>query len=304
MEKVAIRKNLLLIWPLGGSSYPGCKQTFEKSKQCEISRVRTNFEMASDFGRLTVAQLKVELEKRGAKVTGRKKELVERLEAYEKNSNFQSQTQVFLPASNPMPEWPSGCFSSLTLSSHSELPELRAEHIEQYVLFRQVCDQASAEDKNSLRKGALMSKNNIVAVSFLKDSSNSLIFFTGIVSAAMKKKVQYSVKFILNSQTAEVQNSHCECPAGMGPHGTCKHIIAALMSVSDFSVNKNLTIQQCCTSELQKFHHPKKMHSGSPVRADQMGRGLAEEDDDPRPKKFRNIPGNFQNIIPTNTKAL
>ena len=45
--------------------------------------VRINIEMASDFGRLTVSQLKVELEKRGAKVTGRKKELVGRLEAYE-----------------------------------------------------------------------------------------------------------------------------------------------------------------------------------------------------------------------------
>ena len=247
--------------------------------------------MASDFGRLTVSQLKVELEKRGAKVTGRKKELVERLEAYEKNSNFQSQNPILLPASNPMPEWPVGSFSSLTPSCHPELPELRAEHIEQYVLFRQVCDQASAEDKNSLKKGALMAKDNIVAVSYLKDSLNSLIFFTGIVSAAMKKKVQYSVKFILNTLNGEVQNSHCECPAGMGPHGTCKHIIASLMAVSDFSINKNLTMQQCCTSELQTFHHPKKIHHGSPVKAEQMGRGLAEEDDDPRPKKFRNLPG-------------
>ena len=138
-----------------------------------------------------------------------------------------------------------------------------------------------------------MAKDSIVAISFLKDLIYNQIFFTGIVSAAMKKKVQYSVKFVLNSATAEVQNSHCECPAGMGPHGTCKHIIAALMSVSDFSISKNLTIQQCCTSELQKFHHPKRLHIGSPVKAEQMGQGLAEEDDDPRPKKFRNLPGNI-----------
>jgi SAP domain len=247
--------------------------------------------MSSDFGRLTVAQLKIELEKRGAKVSGRKKELVERLEAYEKNCDFKYNSIVELPSSNPMPNWPSTNFASLTQSSHSEMPKLRAEHIEQYVLFRQVCDKASAEDKNSFRKGALMAKDNVIALSFLKDLFSNHSFFTGIVSAAMKKKVQYSVKFILNSETAEIQNSHCECPAGMGPHGTCKHLIAALMAVSDFVANKQLSIQQCCTSELQTFHHPKKLHNGSPLKAAQMGRGLAEEDNDPRPEKFRNLPG-------------
>ena len=244
----------------------------------------------SDFGKLTVAQLKVELERRGAKVTGRKKELVERLEAYEKNCNFQSKVLVELPSQNPMPVWPDGTFSSLTQSHQEDIPRIRAEHIEQYVLFRQVCDQASAEDKNSLKKGALMARENIAALSFLKDPGSNQFFFTGIVSAAMKKKVQYSVKFVLDSSTAEIKSSHCECPAGMGPHGTCKHIIATLIALSEFSAKGTLSIQQSCTSELQKFHHPKRLHNGSPIKAEKMGRGLAEEDDDPRPMKFRNLP--------------
>ena len=194
----------------------------------------------SDYGKLTVAQLKVELERRGAKVTGRKKELVERLEAYEKNCNFQSKSVVELPSLNPMPIWPNGTFSSLTQMHHAEVPKIRAEHIEQYVLYRQVCDQTSAEDKNSLKKGALMAKENIAALSFFKDSDSNQTFFSGIVNAAMKKKVQYSIKFVLNNSTGEIQCSHCECPAGMGPHGTCKHVIAALMALSDFSAKEIL----------------------------------------------------------------
>ncbi len=40
------------------------------------------------YGRLTVPALKKELAQRGAKTSGRKAELVERLEAYDRNDNF------------------------------------------------------------------------------------------------------------------------------------------------------------------------------------------------------------------------
>ncbi|KAI0207192.1 hypothetical protein LSAT2_008152 [Lamellibrachia satsuma] len=40
------------------------------------------------YDRLTLPVLRQELEKRGAKRSGRKKELIERLEAYDRNSNF------------------------------------------------------------------------------------------------------------------------------------------------------------------------------------------------------------------------
>ena len=34
---------------------------------------------------------------------------------------------------------------------------------------------------------------------------------------------------------------------------------------------------------------PKKPHSGGPVPAHKMGKGLPTEDDDPRPAKYRNV---------------
>ena len=52
-----------------------------------------------------VTELKVELAKRGAKTTGRKAELIDRLEAYERNQDFTS-APVLIPQAEPMPEWP------------------------------------------------------------------------------------------------------------------------------------------------------------------------------------------------------
>ena len=47
-------------------------------------------EVLAEINTMTVAQIVVELRKRGAKLSGRKSELLERLEAYIRNKNFES----------------------------------------------------------------------------------------------------------------------------------------------------------------------------------------------------------------------
>ncbi|WAR17194.1 hypothetical protein MAR_031788, partial [Mya arenaria] len=55
--------------------------------------------MASNFCTLSLGQLKTELRRRNAKLTGRKKELIERLEAYDRNQNFNREEDL-LPEFN------------------------------------------------------------------------------------------------------------------------------------------------------------------------------------------------------------
>ena len=262
-------KNQLIFRPLVGSTSPSCKQTNNKvkneqfmcnfeflscffkqySNKCLLFYCLDNsYKMEAEFGKMTVTQLKIELGKRRAKVTGRKKELIARLLAYEENQNFQSTNSIDIPDIIPMPAWPSNLFTSITESCHSEMPPIRIEHINQYVLFRQVSDLSSSEDRNSLKKGALMAKDNVVAISYFSENSQDHVFFTGLVSASMKKQVQYSIKFILKGSNGEILNLHCECPSGIGPHSTCKHIIAALMMLNNFVISNKLNIQNCCTS--------------------------------------------------------
>jgi uncharacterized Zn finger protein len=57
-------------------------------------------------------------------------------------------------------------------------------------------------------------------------------------------------------------NSHCECPAGKGPHGTCKHIAAVLLMLIDFVTTGEIEVEKSCTDNLQTFHKPKNYYSG------------------------------------------
>ena len=156
----------------------------------------------------------------------------------------------------------------------------------QYVVHRQGLDHDAVGDVKALEKGKLVAEECITALSSFKD--DSLTFLSGIVNASMKKRITYSVKVILE-ESGEVRNSHCECAGGMGPHGTCKHIVALLMVVIDFRNTGQINISKCCTETLQSFHKPRQLHSGSPVKAEQLGPKLLETDnDDPRPPCMRN----------------
>jgi len=136
--------------------------------------------MDPNFGNLNIAQLKIELEKRGAKVTGRKKELIERLESYEKNANFSGPSINFnLPDIISMPTWPMSGFASLTSLSRENIPKICKAHIEQYVLYRQGCDKQSVKDKSSLKKGSLMANEAVSALSFKKQDEESRLYFSG-----------------------------------------------------------------------------------------------------------------------------
>lgn len=57
-------------------------------------------------------------------------------------------------------------------------------------------------------------------------------------------------------------NSHCECPAGKGSHGTCKLVAAVLLMVESFAKKGNLAVRKGCTDNLQSSHVPKKIYDG------------------------------------------
>jgi hypothetical protein len=133
--------------------------------------------MESNYGKMTIAQLKNELERRGAKVTGRKKELIERLESYDKHSNF-SGPSFELPDSVSLPDWPVSGFTSVTKNHRENIPKICKAHIEQYVLYRQGSDRQSVKDKSSLKKGALMANDSVNALSFLNHQEGKT-FFSG-----------------------------------------------------------------------------------------------------------------------------
>ncbi|XP_062616798.1 uncharacterized protein LOC134278502 [Saccostrea cucullata] len=110
----------------------------------------------------------------------------------------------------------------------------------------------------------------------------------------MKNKVTYNYKLRLEKQSGDILSSHCECPAGKGPNGTCKHLAAVMVMLERFTGLGELTgIEKTCTENLMMFNKPKTSHKGSPVKVEHLSRKRKSESilDDPRPEKRRNMEG-------------
>ncbi|XP_014678633.1 PREDICTED: uncharacterized protein LOC106818437 [Priapulus caudatus] len=125
----------------------------------------------------------------------------------------------------------------------------------------------------------------------VKDGS---VFLSGLVGAAMKKKVSYAYKLRLCKETGEFLNSHCECPAGKGPNATCKHVAAVMLMLAKFvSSDCDPLIRKTCTENLQSFHRPKSVYSVSPVKAVDLPVQKKRKIDmeDPIPAKYRKCSG-------------
>ena len=159
-------------------------------------------------------------------------------------------------------------------------------------------DQEPNNDSSALKNGEKMISEVLALSYFLEpappatsseESSGSVFYVSGIVGAKMRTKTAYSMKLALDGETGEPLQCHCECPAGRGPTGSCKHIVAVLLNLSKFAEDGELLVQLSCTEQLQTFKKPRRAHDGSPVRAEKLGKGAEEYD--PRPRKYRNMAG-------------
>jgi hypothetical protein len=244
--------------------------------------------MSSIYGKMTLPHLRKELQQRQIKSSGRKAELVARLEALDSLIDTRL-PQDPLPPAPPLQSicWPEAAsFRSLVEDIRPHLPEITKSHVEEYILFRQQNDKEANSDLSALKQGALLAKDKVQGLSYC--TSDNKIFFSGLVEAQMKK-VSYAIKFILNDK-GEIQFSCCECAAGVGPTATCKHVAASLLTVLAFKEEGSLSITLSCTESLQSFHRPSKRHCSSPVKAENLGKGVSNRDwdlSDPRPEKWK-----------------
>jgi uncharacterized Zn finger protein len=126
-------------------------------------------------------------------------------------------------------------------------------------------------DISAIKKGEKMAEEAVLALSLCINGST--VFFTGIVAAEMRKHVTYNVKITICLTNGDVRNSPCDCPAGKGPHSTCKHIVCVLLVLVKFVATGDLSVVKSCTEQLQTFKKPAKMYSGALVPAEELGPG-------------------------------
>lgn len=102
-------------------------------------------------------------------------------------------------------------------------------------------------------------------------------YIRGFVKKTMKN-LQYQVDIKIG-QYGSIEECHCECPAGAGTEAHCKHVGVLLFAVLHMIKDKIILTAKSQTQELQTFHRPTKIFSGSPVKAQHL----------PRKKQSQNI---------------
>ncbi|XP_045172918.2 uncharacterized protein LOC123534648 [Mercenaria mercenaria] len=267
--------------------------------------------MESKFGSLTIPQLKAELKKRGARLSGRKNELVERLVSYERNQNF-GNVETLEPEYNMTLPDPT---KYADVNSDSKFPKTELDSVHKYL----------AQHEKTLDNRIQRLYNEQFLRYFRMSPGQDVVYIKSSCHAEMKKGVCYTVDIELNSGGSVIE-AQCECAAGMGPHAHCKHVCTVLYGAVMFSQKKTVKTEETCTQKLQSFHKCKK-YLGSPLKADTLDMPGAAEltniDFDPRPEQFRNsvsyqdhfrnaclnFPGIskmpiFQTFEPANTKAV
>ncbi|CAC5390071.1 unnamed protein product [Mytilus coruscus] len=226
----------------------------------------------SNYGSWSLPQLKEELRKRKTRIPGRKHELIERLEAYDKNKDFGNQDEVGEGYSMTLPD----SFLYKDVNSGNEFVDFKMETIEVYL---KPTEKALDSDAKNLYREKFLK--------YIRLAKYDNTFFVKSESRAqMKRTVSYKIDVAID-ENGSLDECQCECAVGMGPNAHCKHVCCLLLALQNFSSSGEILSEETCTQRLQTC----KPYKGSPIKANSLpltNKKGSEVQFDPRPAKYRN----------------
>ena len=73
----------------------------------------------------------------------------------------------------------------------------------------------------------------------------------------MKKDCIYKLTVFLDKSSFDSVGADCGCPAGKGPHGSCKHIGGLSYALEEFTCIGKCPEYLTCTDKLQEWNKPR-----------------------------------------------
>ena len=143
-------------------------------------------------------------------------------------------------------------------------------HIVSYFVTRTVTDKLPASDFKSINKSAenLFRCGHVQAIQIA--TSADLVYLKANCIPEMRKDRLYSMKMIISTNSYDVLNAECGCPAGKGPNCSCKHIGAFSYALSDFCRVGSVPDFLTCTDQLQQWNRPRG-RKVDPAPVDRLG---------------------------------
>ena len=135
------------------------------------------------------------------------------------------------------------------------LPFCNAQLINYFVL-RNTVDGMPANDMKAIDSSAL----NLFLCGHVQDvkvcTDHHLVIQANCVPEMRKDRI-YKLHLQLDSVSSEIISARCGCPAGKGPHASCKHVAALCYALVEFNRIRQLPDFQTCTDKLQEWNRPR-----------------------------------------------
>ena len=163
---------------------------------------------------------------------------------------------------------PQASASAVTITARGKLidhpdavPVFTIENVVDYMINRKESDCMRAEDWKSFKAGGfkLFKEGHVQNIFINRDDTKLEVECKCLPE--MKKDRVYNLSLRISVETSSVDFAECSCPAGRGPHGSCKHIAATLFALENFySFYEEARSEDeiSCTSKLQKWNQPRK----------------------------------------------
>lgn len=207
-----------------------------------------------------------------------------RLEAYQRNANFNRPTSLEPEYTMVTPE--ASTYRDMNLDS--PLPVVTESSVAAYL---RILDAKVAKISKDLYDERYLSYCR-----YAPGHAGTTLFVRAKCQAQMKSGVFYIVDVELDNGDI-VCTTQCECAAGMGPVAHCKHVSTVLYGLAVYVTEGGLKAIETCTQTLQQFHAVKRAHGGSPVKASNLKLPFGNQTVyDPRPVERRNVP-NYQHMF-------
>ena len=148
------------------------------------------------------------------------------------------------------------------LIDHPEyVPVFTTENVLDYMINRKENDCMQAEDWKSFNVGGfkLFKEGHVQNIMI---NQQGLVF--GVKCRClpeMKKDKFYNINLKISADNSSVTLAECSCPAGKGPHGSCKYIAAVLFALDRFYAYYEEGKKEdeiTCTSKLHTWNQPRK----------------------------------------------
>ena len=180
-------------------------------------------------------------------------------------------------------EWPAGrTFSSV----NADVPckDVGSEQVAAYLeLHNQSVSRLTKVNKSAR---SMLAKGFVRTCQFATEGEH--VFFKAVVYPEMKRTVLYNVELRLSD--GEIRYTRCECAAGHGPHGICKHVTAVLYMLHHFGETGEWLLERSCTELPQQWHRRGKgriLDPNDPVPLDACEKRGSSVLSDPRPPHLR-----------------